>query len=189
MSTYAIGVDIGTTSMKAVLFTKNGKSICETSVDYPMYHPEPQASEQDPDEILLAVITSIQRLLKESKAGKEAIRFISFSAAMHSLIAVDALGKPLTPSIIWADQRSEPYAAKLKETNGLSIYRNTGTPIHPMSPLAKLMWLKEEKPELFKSAHRFIGIKEYVMYHLFGRFVVDYSIASATGLFNMHTLS
>ncbi|WP_080146535.1 FGGY family carbohydrate kinase [Marinilactibacillus piezotolerans] len=172
LSTYAIGVDIGTTSTKAVLFTKDGESICETSVDYPMYHPEPQASEQDPDEIFQAVITSIQSLLKQSEARKEAIQLISFSAAMHSLIPVDALGRPLTPSIIWADQRSEAYAAKLKETNGQSIYEKTGTPIYPMSPLAKLMWLKDDKPELFKKAHRFIGIKEYVLYHLMDETVI-----------------
>ncbi|MER2064352.1 MAG: FGGY family carbohydrate kinase, partial [Alkalibacterium sp.] len=163
MSTYAIGVDIGTTSTKAVLFTKEGKSICEKSVDYPMYHPEPQASEQDPDEILQAVITSIKEVMTEAGAAKETIQFISFSAAMHSFIAVDKEGRPLTASIIWADQRSEPYAAKLKERNGQSLYEKTGTPIHPMSPLTKLMWLKEEKPGLFQSAYRFIGIKEYVM--------------------------
>ena len=188
MSNYAIGVDIGTTSTKAVLFSKSGKSICETSIEYPLHHPEPQASVQDPDEILEAVIMSVNKIMNHSTVSKEEIDLLSFSAAMHSLIAVDEKGKPLTPSITWADQRSEPYAKKLKETNGQSIYEKTGTPIHPMSPLTKLMWLKKEKPEVFKDADRFIGIKEYVMYHLFDQYVVDYSIASATGLFNMYTL-
>lgn len=188
MSNYAIGVDIGTTSTKAVLFSKSGKSICETSTEYPMHHPEPQAAEQDPDEILKAVMISISKIMHRSIVSEKDIDLISFSAAMHSLVAVDDKGTPLTALITWADQRSEPYSKKLKETNGQSIYEKTGTPIHPMSPLTKLMWLKEEKPEIFKNAYRFIGIKEYVMYHLFDQFVVDYSIASATGLFNMYTL-
>ncbi|WP_425117363.1 gluconokinase [Alkalibacterium sp. f15] len=188
MSHYAIGVDIGTTSTKAVLFSKKGKNISQASVDYPMYHPEPQASEQDPDEIVKAVMISVKTLMEKSEVSKDDIQLISFSAAMHSFIAVDASGKPLTASIIWADQRSEPYAVKLKETNGQSIYEKTGTPIHPMSPLTKLMWLKAEKAAIFEQTHRFIGIKEYVFYHLFDKYVVDYSVASATGLFNMHTL-
>ena len=73
--------------------------------------------------------------------------------------------------------------------NGHEIYRRTGTPIHPMSPLSKLLWMKEEEPELYTSAYKFISIKEYVIYQLFSRYVVDYSIASATGLFNLETLN
>ena len=63
----------------------------------------------------------------------------------------------------------------------MAIYRRTGTPIHPMSPLVKLAWLRDEQPKLFAAAARFIGIKEYVFFRLFGRYVVDHSIASATG--------
>lgn len=59
---------------------------------------------------------------------------------------------------------------------------------HPMAPLSKLIWLREEKPEIFKQAALFVGIKEYVFHTFFGEYVVDYSIASATGLFNIHTL-
>ena len=62
------------------------------------------------------------------------------------------------------------------------------TPIHPMSPLAKLVWLRHERPDLFERADRFVGIKEYVFFRLFGRWVVDHSIASATGLFNLRKL-
>ncbi|MDZ7836423.1 MAG: gluconokinase [Alkalibacterium sp.] len=188
MKNYAIGVDIGTTSTKAVLFSRDGKSLDQSSVEYPMHHPVPQASEQDPNEILKAALASIRELMKKTKVAKNDIQLVSFSAAMHSIIAVDKDGKPLTASIIWADQRSEPYAKILKETNGQSIYEKTGTPIHPMAPLAKLMWLRNEKPAVFEQAHRFIGIKEYVFYHLFNEFVIDHSIASATGLFNMYTL-
>jgi gluconokinase len=188
MSHYSIGADIGTTSTKAVLFSSEGDIVHQATVEYPLLTPEPKAAEQDPDEIVEAVVTAIQSVMENSGVNKKDITVLSFSAAMHSLIAVDAKGKPLTKSLTWADQRAEPYARQLKETNGKSIYDKTGTPIHPMSPLTKLMWLKAEQPDIFNKASRFIGIKEYVFYHFFNKYVVDHSIASATGLLNMYEL-
>ncbi len=93
------------------------------------------------------------------------------------------------PSITWADSRAADWAERIKrDWGGLAIYQRTGTPIHPMSPLAKLVWLRRERPEVFARAARFVGIKEYVFFRLFGRYVVDYSIASATGLFELSRL-
>lgn len=188
MKTYSIGIDIGTTSTKAIVFSDAGETIQVASVAYPLYTPEPKVAEQDPDEIVSAVLSTIKKVIIDAQLQPEQIRFLSFSAVMHSLIALDKNNKPLTASITWADQRSEAQARFLKETNGQDIYEHTGTPIHPMSPLAKIIWLREEKPEVFEEAYHFVGIKEYVFYALFGEFVVDYSIASATGLFNIHTL-
>ena len=74
------------------------------------------------------------------------------------------------------------------EWNGHHIYLRTGTPIHPMSPLSKLTWLRYDHKELFDRAYKFISIKEYVFFKLFGRYVIDYSIASATGIFNLNNL-
>jgi gluconokinase len=102
---------------------------------------------------------------------------------------MDKEGKPLTECITWADNRSSDWANKIKnEMDGHEIYRQTGTPIHPMSPLSKLVWLKNEYPEVFTKSDKFISIKEYVFYRLFGEYIIDYSIASATGLFNIYKL-
>ncbi|MER2063971.1 MAG: gluconokinase, partial [Alkalibacterium sp.] len=188
MNNYSIGADIGTTSTKAVLFTDKGEIVYQSTVEYPLLTPEPKAAEQDPDEIFEAVVTAIKSVVKRSGVSSKDITVLSFSAAMHSLIAVDAEGKPLTKSITWADQRAEPYAQKLKGSNGKSLYEKTGTPIHPMSPLTKLMWLKAEKTDIFNKASRFIGIKEYIFYRFFNTYKVDHSIASATGLFNMYEM-
>lgn len=186
---YIIGVDIGTTSTKTIGFDLKGKILNSVSIEYPIINPQPSFSEQDPDEILKAVINSIKRLNEENKNLKNKPLAISFSAAMHSLIAVDYNGNPLTKCIIWADTRSKEYAEKLKRSSiGHEIYMNTGTPIHPMSPLCKLLWLKDNRKEIFAKAHKFISIKEYVFYKLFGEYVVDHSIASATGMFNIHKL-
>ncbi|MBS4174800.1 gluconokinase [Bacillus sp. FJAT-49736] len=188
-SKYVLGVDIGTTSAKAVLYSKDGTVVSNHSIEYPMYSPTPETAEQDPEEIFRAVINAIKKAIQKSSVPKQDILCVSFSSVMHSVIAVDNKGKPLTECITWADNRSSEWVDKIKsEMNGHEIYLRTGTPIHPMSPLSKLVWLRNDFKELFSSADKFISIKEYVFYKLFGRYVIDYSIASSTGLFNIHTL-
>ncbi len=186
---YVLGVDIGTTSTKAVVFDLAGRVVAHHSVEYPLLTPTPATAEQDPEEIYRAVLAAIKISVHRANATAGAIACVAFSAAMHSLIAVDKQGSPLTRSITWADNRAAVWAERIAhEWGGNAIYRRTGTPIHPMSPLAKLVWLRNDEPDLFGRAARFIGIKEYVLFRFFGRYVVDYSIASATGLFNIERL-
>lgn len=187
---YMIGVDIGTTSTKAVLFTKKGDVVAHHSEGYPLHTPNPSTAEQSPEEIFKAVLNSINGCMMKSEANASEIICVSFSSAMHSVIAVDGEGNPLTNSITWADNRSSKWAEKIKdEWGGHEIYLRTGTPIHPMSPLSKLVWLKNEHQELFHQTAKFISIKEYIFFKLFGEFVIDYSIASATGMFNLVDLT
>jgi gluconokinase len=184
-----LGVDIGTTSTKAVLFKKDGTLVSMHHVEYPLYSPSPSIAEQDPEEIFRAVTRSIRKVVMTLGINSKDIAFVSFSSAMHSLIAMDEFGDPLTKCITWADNRAAKSADKIKnEMNGLEIYRRTGTPIHPMSPLAKIHWLRTEHKEIFTRTKKFIGIKEYIFYKLFGQYMVDHSIASAMGLFNLENL-
>lgn len=187
---YLIGVDIGTTSTKAALFTEAGDTITQHSIEYPLHTPIPGAAEQEPEDIWLAVITAVKTLIETSKIDTSQLLCLSFSAAMHSLIALDHNGQPLTKSITWADTRAAKWATQLKQTKkGQEIYHRTGTPIHAMSPLVKLIWLANEYPEIFKQAAKFISIKEFIFYRFFQQYLVDYSIASATGLMNLKNLS
>lgn len=186
---YVIGVDLGTTSAKSVLFAKDGTVISSDQIEYPLYSPTPETAEQNPEEIFRAVINTVKNTMLASSVAPEDILCVSFSSAMHSLIAVNEEGKPLTECITWADNRSSDWTEKIKnEMNGHEIYLRTGTPIHPMSPLSKLVWLRNDYSELFSKSYKFISIKEYIFYKLFKKYVVDYSIASSTGLFNIHTL-
>jgi len=189
MSHFMLGVDIGTTSTKTVVFTLDGQVVAQHAVEYPVLCTEPGMSEQDPLQIYEATLASISAAIAAAKAQPEDIALLSFSAAMHSLIALDADNNLLCNSMTWGDIRASVWAERIKaEFDGQSIYRRTGTPIHPMSPLCKLMWMRHEKPALFKQAARFVGIKEYVLFRLFGEWLVDYSIASATGMFNLQQL-
>lgn len=186
---YIIGVDIGTTSTKSIAFDMQGNILAKKSIFYPIYNPQSSWSEQKPEEIFNAVLDSIKMVVEESRCSGNTLLGVSFSSAMHSLIAVDKDGTPLTDCIIWADTRSKEYADKIKESSdGQKIYIRTGTPIHPMSPLCKLCWLKDNMKDMFEAAHKFISIKEYVFLKLFKQYIVDYSIASATGLFDIYTL-
>lgn len=187
---YVIGIDIGTTSTKALLFTENGDRVCTHAIEYPLYTPTTAAAEQDPQEIFSAVITTVRQVIAKSGIDSAKLLCLSFSSAMHSLIAVDAGGNLLSKSITWADNRSAKWAEKIKqEQHGHEIYLRTGTPIHPMSPFVKLVWLRNEHPELFEKTAKFISIKEYVFYQFFQQYVVDHSIASATGLLNLKELA
>ncbi|NEM97120.1 gluconokinase [Pontibacter burrus] len=184
-----VGVDIGTTSTKAVAFSTAGRLLFQTSVEYPIYSKQPGFAEQDPDLVYKAVLQTLRTIVQKLQQANYSLIGVSFSSAMHSLIVLDANYNLLTNCIIWADTRSKKQAEQLKQsTTGHSIYLHTGTPQHPMSVLPKLIWLREQQPELFAKAAMFIGIKEYVWYKLFGEFVVDHSVASATGLFNIFDL-
>ncbi|MED0686064.1 MULTISPECIES: gluconokinase [Anoxybacillus] len=188
MSQVVIGVDIGTTSTKAVIFDEDGGIRSIHAVEYPMLHPQPGWAEQDPHVLFSAVMQSIQGAIYKGHVSAKQVKAIGFSVAMHSIMLVDEHHRPLTNCIIWTDNRSSEQAERLRASEqGVAMYKKTGTPIHPMSPLVKLMWFKECAPDVFKRAYKFISIKEYVLYQWFHQYVVDYSIASATGLFSLQT--
>lgn len=184
---YLIGCDIGTTSVKALAINLDGEIIASSNREYTMFHPHPDWHEQDPAEICKATLECIRSVIRDNASPGQP-EGIVFSAAMHSLMVTDQEGKPVTPLMIWADSRSRHQAGQLRSNDaGRRLYHNTGTPVHPMSPLCKLLWMKEIHPELIKKEYKYVGIKAFVMYHLTGQWITDYSIASATGLFNIHT--
>lgn len=185
-SGYVIGVDIGTTSTKAVVFNQAGEALESSYVMYPLIKDTPEMAEQDLADLFDATIDSIQKVVAKSHLTADEILCVSFSSAMHSLILMDEQNQPLTRCITWADNRASFWADKLKNSKeGFAIYQRTGTPIHPMSPLAKILWLKQEKPDLYQKTAKFIGIKEYIFYQLFGSYQVDYSSASGSGMFDV----
>jgi len=183
-----LGVDIGTGSTKVLAMDEEtGKVVTTAQVAYPTHYPQPHWSEQSPDEIRQAFVTCISQVTKQLSEPPAAI---GISSAMHSVIPVDASGKPLMNMMTWADGRSVIEAEELlAHPVAKDIYEATGTPIHAMSPLCKIIWLRKNNPELFTQTVRFISIKEYIWYHLFGEFETDYSIASGSGMFNIHTLT
>jgi len=184
-----IGIDIGTTSTKALAYSPDGRVLARHAVDTPLLRPEAEAAEHDPQEIVDAVRACMRAVAGACAAAGCTVLGVSFSAAMHSVIALDAAGRPLTRCLTWADNRAAAAAARIVGSgSGTALARRTGTPLHPMSPLAKLAWLREAAPAVHGAAARFVGIKEFVLHALCGQWLVDHSIASATGLLDVARL-
>lgn len=178
---YVLGVDIGTTSAKTIAMDENGtihrvgQRVLET------LYPDKDHREQNP----VAVMEAVAESIREACLPHPPLA-MAFSSAMHSTLLVDGAGKPLTNAILWSDTRSTQQAEKLKHSPlGPTLHRETGTPIHPMAPLSKIMWLRENQPALFAQAHRFVSLKEWVLHQFLGEWIIDHSMASAMGLFDV----
>jgi gluconokinase len=179
---YILGVDIGTGSVKAVAVDLNGEAFDSSQVHYPMLPVESGFAEQELELIWQGFLNCIREII--GRLGQP--KAISLSSAMHSLILVDAEGKPLTSVINWADTRSAAIADALRSSpEGKKLYEQNGTPIYSMSPLTKIIWFRQNRNDLFLKTTKFVSIKELIWYRLFSRFQIDHSIASATGLFDI----
>ncbi|MGI6879361.1 gluconokinase [Microbacterium sp. gxy059] len=182
-----IGIDMGTTATKVVAYRADGALAASASHGYPLEEPLQGHAEQDPELILDAVLRGVREVVEA--CGADRIAGLSFSSALHSLMALDEDGRPLTRVVTWADTRATEQAGRVRASgSGLALHRRTGTPVHPMSPLAKLVWFREQEPELHARAARWAGIKDWVLLRMCGELVVDHSLASASGLMDIHRL-
>lgn len=182
MTEYFIGVDVGTGSVKAVAVSREGIVLSNSQIHY-QHKKMISAFEHNPEDVYTAFIQTLRKLAGEISARPLSI---CLSTAMHSLILIGRNNEPLTPMITWADDRAADIAEKTRRSSiGEMLYETTGTPIHAMSPLFKIMWFQENAAELFCNTHRFISIKEYIWYKLFGVYEADHSIASASGMMNI----
>lgn len=185
-----ITIEIGTNAVRIFAFDLKGNIIGSMKGSYPTLYTEPDSSEQDPELIFITMLYALKNLLTENiHPHKYTVSEICFSASMHSVLAIDRKGDPIDNAIIWADNRGKSEANELRGTSlGEAIYRATGTPIHPMSPLVKITWLKNHNREKFRQTSKFLSIKSYIIQQLTGEYAIDYSLASATGLLNIHTI-
>jgi len=178
-----LAIDIGTTNIKGVLFDLQGTALLTDSEEVATLQPQEGFSEQNPAEVLIAFNKLVGRVI--SGHDLHNILAISMSSGMHSLIAVDEGCLPLCNAMLWSDLRASDIAKNLKNSPlGKAIYNQTGTPIHPMTPICKIIWLRENDTEIFNRASKFISLKEYITFHLIGQFLIDKPMANATGLFS-----
>jgi len=172
-------------------FDLTGNVIGSMKGSYPTFHTEPDYSEQDPDQMFITMLYVMKNLLNEKiHPAQYKVISICFSASMHSVLPIDKHGVPLGNAITWADNRGKREAQQLKDSPlGKKIYDATGTPIHPMSPLIKITWLSRHDKKRFDKADKFLSIKSYIIQQLTKECVLDYSLASATGLLNIYNLT
>lgn len=179
-----VGVDVGTTSVKVGLYGPDGREHTVVSRDYPLHMPEPGWVEQDPDQIVDATLDALADVAAHARDAGIAMAGVATSTVMHSLLGLDREGAACTPMLTYADTRAWRQAERLRADH-LGVYRRTGTPLHPMAPLAKLQWIHEEQPDLAHRVRRWVTVKEHLLAALTGETVIDHSSASATGLFGL----
>lgn len=176
-----LGLDVGTTAAKVVGFGLDVPWRCSTEREYPLHEPEPGHQVQDPEQVVAAAVAALADVV--ARTGPDAVVGIALSSAMHGLIGLDAAQQPVTPLLTWADARASAQAARLRaDGSARRLHDLTGTPVHPMTPLTKLVWFAEHEPGTCARVRWWVGLKDYVLLHLTGELLTEQSSASGTGL-------
>ena len=181
-----IGVDVGTTGTRAIAYDINGINICSSEAFYPLLTPHPDWAEENP----LQIFESIEKVIGETAAQlrykNQTLAGIALSTVMHSFVGLDAHHEPLMDIQTWADSRSAGIVRRMKADKELcqNFYQRTGCPVHACYPLAKILWLQKNLPELFQRMQYVGSLKDYIFLGMTGEWVIDHSTASTSGIYN-----
>lgn len=183
-----IALDIGTSGMRAVIYGADGS---QRGTSYHEYHsdfPAPGYVEQDPQSWLDAAVNCLSRVSGYFKTGGDRPQAITVTSQRSSLIPMGADGKPMRSAIMWQDKRTVKQCGQLIEKYTMQgLYRRTGLRINPYFVLPKILWLRENQPEIYKTADRLIGVQDLVIHFLTGEYVTDHSQACRTMLMDIKT--
>jgi len=181
---YFIGVDVGTSATKSVLFDENGSVIASDSQSYELKQPYNGWAQQNPIDWKNAAIKTIKEI--SSKVDAESIRAVGVSGQMHGLVVLDQIGDVLYDSIIWCDQRTQKEVDKVINDLGKQKYIDlTLNAPNTSFTLFKLLWLRENEPDIFSKVRKVLLPKDYVNFVLTGKYATDVSDASGTGYFDV----
>lgn len=189
MSTNVLALDIGTSSVRAMIIDEKGNILHKEQRRYDVILVSKYMQEQSPVEIEKHFKDIVRACIENAGIDRQSIKAMSFSSQMYNIFPVDVNGNPLYHMILWSDSRSDEQAERLSMIYGKSyLYEATGCPLNSMYPLSKIMWLRENEQEIAEKAYKYISIKEYIMEKMIGQYVIDYSMASGSGMFNIHRL-
>lgn len=182
---YLMGIDLGTSSVKTVLFDELGQTISSAQEKYDIHIPSPGFAEQKPDEWWDATVRSIRRALSNANMQPRDIKGIGLSGQMHGLVALNGALEPAAPAMIWCDQRSTEQVNRIYKQLGRKKYGSvTMNPSITGFQLPSLLWLQEHVPERFETIRTVLSPKDYIRYKLCGEIGTEHTDASATGLYD-----
>ncbi|MFS0779947.1 xylulokinase [Neobacillus sp. 3P2-tot-E-2] len=185
-SRYILAHDIGTTGNKATLFSEDGSIVGSTFSGYDTNFQMIGWAEQNPNDWWKAVCETTKLLIRKSRIDARSIACVTFSGQMMGCVIVDREGEPLRDAIIWADMRAEEEAHKLRENLGMKeVYHITGHRVSSSYSGAKLVWVKNNQPEIFREAHKILHAKDFLVHKLTDVFATDYSDASGMNMFDI----
>jgi xylulokinase len=181
---YILAHDIGTSSDKAVLVSYDGKIVATKVSPYPTYYPNPAWVEQNPADYWKAVCETSDNIIKDNKINPEDVGGIIFSTQAQVVIPMDDKGNALYNNISWVDARAEKQAQSImKKLGGKKLFTLfAGTPIMGKDCIAKIIWLKEERPDIYNHTKYILDVNGYLKYRCTGRMVAELSGASSYGL-------
>lgn len=182
---YVIGIDLGTSAVKALLVDREGAVAAEVTRSYPLFHEHTGWSEQKPDDWVDATIEALHELTSTLGAAAEQIEGISFSGQMHGLVLLNDQGNPVRNAILWNDTRTTEQCREIEHTLGDKLLSITRNPALEGFTLPKILWVRQHEPSVFAGAVQFLLPKDYVRYRLTGLKHMDYSDAAGTLLLDV----
>lgn len=183
---YLIGIDIGTSATKTVMFDEKFKAVTSSSREYPMYQPKNGWAEQRPEDWRDAVLETLKEAVLQSGVNAEDILGIGLSGQMHGLVMLDENGDVLRPSIIWCDQRTQKQCDEITEKIGRErLIEITANPALTGFTASKILWVRENEPEIYARCRHILLPKDYIRYILTGDFATEVSDASGMQLMDI----
>lgn len=183
---YLIGVDLGTSGTKTVLFDKKGNVIASKTIEYPLYQAKNGWAEQDPEDWWHAARDTIKSVVEDSGVSADDIAGLGISGQMHGLVMLDKEGKVLRRSIIWCDQRTANECAEITEKVGAErLIEITANPALTGFTASKILWVRNNQPEIYEKCAHILLPKDYVRYMLTGDFATEVSDASGMQLLDI----
>ena len=181
---YLIGIDLGTSAVKAARFDTDGNILDAGAAEYPLYQPQNGYAEQNPDDWWNAVKPLLDGII--DKAGAQNIAGIGLSGQMHGLVTLDESGKVIRPAILWCDQRTGAQCEQITQRIGAErLIELTANPALPGFTASKILWLRQHEPENYAKCRHILLPKDYIRYKLTGVFASDVSDASGMQLLDV----
>lgn len=183
---YSLGIDVGTSSAKGVLFSKGVTPVAQATAEYPTYFPNENWAQQKPEDWWKAAIDIVQNILQKSTIDPGEIGALSISCQAPTVLLLDKKGEALYDGLIWMDRRSEEECTCLSEKVGRKrIFEITGTRLDPYYVYPELLWMKRHEPQLFEKADVLLQVNGYINYKLTGVYSLDMVHASHTQMYDV----
>lgn len=185
---YILAHDLGTSGNKATLFSEDGRLIKSEVFSYDAHYFNDTWVEQNADDWWNAVCRTSSSLIQSTGVDPGEIGAISFSGQMMGCLCVDRNGTPLRPSIIWADQRAQKQVAQIEEhISQQDFYHIVGHRNTASYGIQKLMWVRDNEPEIYEQTYKTLNAKDYIVFKLTGKFYTEPSDANSVACFDLKT--
>lgn len=183
---YLIGVDLGTSGTKTVLFAEDGTVAASCTIEYPLYQPQNGWAEQDPLDWWNAVCDTTKVVIAKAGISASEIKGVGLSGQMHGLVMLDKGGNVLRKSIIWCDQRTAKECEEITQKVGAeNLIKITANPALTGFTASKIMWVKNNEPALYEKCAHILLPKDFIRYKLTGEFATEVSDASGMQLLDV----